>query len=139
MKKLLALILIAALILPAIALADPAEPTDKYATYGRSNDTDGLFGGDYFSIEVFMTEDLNAYILVTIWTGHDMAVTVKHAAIKTKKDDPGVLYLVFPDGAYYTYTYEDENQKYIWLNMDSGSIRLKYCDWLVPIKDIKGD
>ena len=136
MKKLFVLIMILAM-LPIICFADPAEPSDKYQTFGSTEYTKGMFSGDYFSIDVFFSFDLNAYIQITTWDYHDVSTITKHGAIKSRKDNPGVLYIVFPDDSYYTYTYEGDAREYIWLNIDDLSIRLGYSQWFNPYSDFK--
>ena len=137
MKKLIAIILILVMLVPA-ALADPAEPTDKYQTFGATKDIKNIFPGDYFSIDVFMSFDLNAYIQITTWDYHDVMTITKHAAIKSKENEKGVFYLLFADQSYYTFSYEDAAHTAIWLTIDGVSIRLEFSQWLVPVKDVKG-
>ena len=137
MKKLIALILILALAMPAFTLADPAEPTEKYQTFGAVEDIRNIFPGDYFSIDVFMSFDLNAYIQVTTWSYHDVMTITKHGSIKSKENEKGIFYIVFADGTYYTFSYDDTAHTAIWLNIDGVSIKLGFCDWLVPITQVK--
>lgn len=139
MKKLTALILAVAMLLSAASLADSAEVADKWSTYGKSSDTNGMFDGDYFSIELFMSFDLMAYIQITTWKGHEMSTTTKVARLRSKTSEPGVLYLVFADESYYTVTYESEGRAYVWLNMDGKEIRMKYADWLDPYSSLRGN
>ena len=137
MKKLFALILAVALAVPA-AMADPAEPSEKYQTFGSTNDIKNIFPGEYFSIDVFMSFDLNAYIQITTWDYHDMMTITKHASIKSKENEKGVFYLLFADGSYYTFSYDGEYHNAIWLTIEGVSIRLEFSQWLVPITDVKG-
>lgn len=137
MRKLITVILILALLLPVAAWADPEEPSDKYQTFGFTEDIHNIFPGKYFSIDLFMSFDLNAYIQVMTWDGHDVMTLSKHAAIKTKAEDTSKFYLVFADGDYYTFHYDDKNHTAIWLDIDDVSIKLTYSQWLVPISDVK--
>ena len=137
MKKLISLLLILALALPALALADPAEPSDKYTTYGATEDIGNIFPGKYFSMDVFMAYDLSAYVIVTTWDDHDMMTMTKFAHIKTKKNFDDQFYLVFADESYYTFRYDNEYQTAIWIDIDGVSIKLNSSQWLVPITDVK--
>ena len=137
MKKLIAVFLILALLLPVFSFADPAEPSEKYQTFGWTEDINNIFPGKYFSIDLFMSYDLNAYIQITTWDYHDVMTITKHAAIKSKVDDKGTLYLVFPDESYYTFHYDDEYHTALWLDIDDVSIKLTFDQWLVPNTDVK--
>ena len=137
MKKLLALLLILAMILPAAVLADSAEPSEKYSTYGTTEDIGNIFPGKYFSMDVFMAYDLSAYIIVTVWEDHDVMTMTKFAHIKTKKQHDGNFYLVFADESYYTFHYDDDNHTAIWLDINGVSIKLNYSQWLIPTSDVK--
>ena len=137
MKKLIILLLSLALALPALALADPAEPSDKYSTYGSTADIGNIFPGKYFSIDFFMAFDLSAYVIVTTWDDHDMMTMTKFAHIKTKKNFDDQFYLVFADDSYYTFRYADEYQASVWIDIDGVSIKLNSSQWLVPTSDVK--
>ena len=137
MKKLLILFLALAMLLPAAVLADPAEPSEKYSTFGATADIGNIFPGKYFSMDVFMAYDLSAYVIVTTWDEHDVSTMTKLAHIRTKKGYDGQFLLVFADDSYYTFRYADENQTAIWLDIDSVSIKLNYSQWLVPVTDVK--
>ena len=137
MKKLITVILIFSMLMPAAAPADPAEPDEKYSTFGATKYIGNIFPGKYFSIDVFMSFDLSAYILVTTWDEHDVMTMTKFAHIKSKKDSDGKFYLVFADESYYTFSYDDENHTAIWLDIDGVSIKLNYSQWIIPTTDVK--
>lgn len=136
MKKMIALILIIVLAVPA-AFADPAEPTDKYSTYGSTDAIGNIFPGKYFSMDVFMSFDLSAYIIVTVWDEHDTMTMTKFAHIKTKQQHDGNFYLLFADDTYYTFHYDDEAKTAIWIDIDGVSIKLNYSQWIIPTLDVK--
>ena len=135
MKRLITIVLILALLLPCLALADPAEPTERYSTYGATEDVGWIFDGDYFSIDLFISYDLNVYMTVQTWKGHEVSITFKQGTIKSKVDDPVNLYFVFSDGTIYTAHFDDENHVYIWVNIYGQAIRMQYSQWLVPVTD----
>lgn len=137
MKKLITIILILAMILPAAALADEAEPSDKYSTFGRTADIGNIFPGNYFTMDVFMSFDLSAYIIVTTWDEHDTMTMTKFAKVNTKKDHDGNFYLVFADDSYYTFHYDDSSHTAIWIDIDGVSIKLNFAQWLIPTSDVK--
>ena len=137
MKKKITIILILAMILPAVVLADPAEPSDRYSTFGATEDVGNIFPGKYFAIDLFMSYDLNAYIFISTWEDHDVTTKLKQAAIKSKNEEPGILYFLFPDGSYYRAWYDDDTMQYIWLDIDGHCIRMKFSQWLVPHSDYK--
>ena len=137
MKRFFALLLVFVLVVPVLSFADPAEPSDKYQTYGRTEDINNIFPGNYFSIEMFMSFDLNAYLLITTWNDHDATTMTKHAKIKAKVGDMETLYLVFADESYYTFHYDDENHVALWLDIDGVSIKMTYCQWLIPSTEVK--
>lgn len=137
MKKLIAA-LVAVAMMFTVAVADPAEPADRFSTYGATSDIGNIFPGKYFSIDLFMSYDLTAYITIQTWDEHDVSIMYKQAAIKSKASDPGVLYFVFPDETYYTMRYDDENRVRLWLTIDGVSIRMQYSEWLIPSSDVKG-
>ena len=137
MKKLVAIFLLLAMIVPA-AFADPAEIGDKYSTYGRVKDTDHLFDADYFSIDFYMTTgDLNAYIVITLWKYHDIMTIVKPAKIKSKVGENNKLYFVFADESYYTGYYDGDYREYFWLDMENASVRLNSTQWFNPYSDLR--
>ena len=138
MKKLIIVFLIFTLSLPGIALADPAEITYHYSIYGNSNYSDGWFPGVSFAVDLYMTSgDLNAYIIITTWDGHDMMTLQKTCTIKSKKDERKKLYFVFPDESYYTGYYDGEYSQYFWLDIDGKSLRLHDTDWFNPYDDMR--
>ena len=136
MKRLLSVILLLIMIFPITTQADPAEPSDRYSTYGAVKDIDNIFPGDYFSIDLFMSFDLTAYINIMLWDYHDVMSITKTASIKSKTDEKGILYLVFADGSYYTY-HKDDDGIHIWLDINGKSIRMKYAEWFNPYTDFK--
>lgn len=137
MKRFFALILAIVLIVPALAFADVEEPDEKYQTFGATEDINNIFPGKYFSIDLFTSFDLNAYIQIMTWNGHDVTTITKHGAIKTKVGENGIFYILFADGSYYTYHYDDEFHTALWLDIDGVSIKMTYSQWLVPITDVK--
>lgn len=137
MKRIVTLLLVFSLVFPAVAFADPEQPEDKYQTFGSTKDVHSIFPGKYFSIDLFMSYDLNAYIQITTWDGHDVMTITKHGSVKMKNGEAGVFYIVFADDSYYTFHYEDENHIALWIDIDGVSIRLTYSQWLVPTTDVK--
>lgn len=138
MKRLITVILILALALPAVSLADPAEVTYHYSIYGNSDYSDGWFPGVSFAVDLYMTAgDLNAYIIITTWDGHDMTTLQKQCAIKSKADEKKKLYFVFPDDTYYTGYYDGEYEEYFWLDMGGRSLRLHDAAWFNPYDDMR--
>ena len=136
MKKLITVALILALLLPAAALASSPEVTERFSTFGRCSDAPGLCPyGDCFSLDLFFSYDLTAYVVLTVWNFHDVSTTVKTGTIKTSPDEPGVLYIVFGDGSRYSFTYENEDRTAVWLNTGLCKIRMKYANWFVPPTD----
>ena len=137
MKKIIAVFLIFALAVPVFSFADPAEPSDKYQTFGRTEDIKNILPGKYFSIDMYTSFDMNAYIQITTWDYHDVMTMTKHAKIKSKVGDTETFYIVFADESYYTFHYDDENHTALWLDIDGVSIKLTFSQWLVPITDVK--
>ena len=138
MKKIVTILLIVVLFLPAAVSADPAEVVEHYAIYGNSEYSDGWFPGVSFAVDLYMTSgDLNAYIIITTWDGHDMTTLQKPCAIKSKKDEKKKLYFVFPDESYYTGFYDGEYREYFWLDINGKSLRLHEVDWFNPYEDMR--
>lgn len=138
MKKVL-LIILAITLFPCFAIADPYQPDLCFSTYGAVDSVGGMFPGDYFSINVYMTYNLDVYIQIMVWNNNDVMTISKEGIVKSKNETPGILYFVFADGSYYTAHYEEEKTWRLWLDLEEGSICLQDSPWLNPLTDYKED
>ena len=139
MKRLFSVLLIIALLL-SFSCSFASSSLWKFSTYGESSETKGLFSGDTFSLDLYMSvEDLTAFIQLTIIDGNEIINSTKFAKIKSKDSTPGVLYFVFADDSYYTAHYDEKGTYLLWLDIDGYSIRLDSSDEFVAGFSLKGN
>ena len=139
MKRLFSVLLIIVLLL-SFSCSFASSSLWKFSTYGESSETKGLFSGDTFSLDLYMSvEYLTAYIQLTIIDGNEITTSTKFAKIKSKDSTPGILYFVFADDSYYTAHYDEKGTYLLWLDIDGYSIRLDSSDEFVAGFSLKGN
>lgn len=138
MKKLLVFILVLVLSLSLVSVSFSVDMFMRFSSFGPVEDGLGeVFKGDYFSLDLYFTNDLTAYLVQTVWYGDDPVSSVKYAAIKSKEGDSKTLYFVFADGSYITGHYDEEQSWKFWLDFDGGSLRLVMGDEWLPSDFVK--
>ena len=137
MKKLIVVVLIIS-VLFSYSVSSADSTYWKFSTFGDSDQTNGIFDGDYFSFDLYMNPtSLTAFIQLTTWKEYDVTTTTKFAAIKSRTNNPGVLYFVFSDGSYYTGKYDEKGTYLLWLDIKGYSIRLESMDEFLPLLHMK--
>lgn len=137
MKKVFAFILFISVFLCSSALS--ADLYMRFSTYGSTENIGSVFNGDSFALDLYMTDDLNAFIQQTVWNGNDATTSIKLAKIKSKVGDSKTLYFVFADESYYTGHYDEEYSFMFWLDLPGGSVKLKMADEFFSNTDFRGD
>ena len=127
------------LLLAFCSFSFSADMYNRFSIYGSTEDISSVFDGDTFSLDLYFTNDLKAFIQQTVWKGNDATTSIKFANIKSKAGDNKTLYFVFADGSYYTGHYDEEYSYMFWLDLPGGSIRLKMADEFILNADFKGE
>ena len=137
MKKLIAAILIISCIL-SFSVCNADSTYWRFSTFGDSDQTNGIFDGDYFAFDLYMSPaTLTAFVQLTTWKEYDVTTTTKFAKVKTRTNNPGVLYFVFSDGSYYTGKYDEKGTYILWLDIKGYSIMLESVDEFIPLLHMK--
>ena len=139
MKRFFVLLLIVCLISSLVSVSLSADMYMRFSTYGTTHGVESVFDGDTFALDLYMTNDLTAYIQTTVWKGSDATSSIKMARIRSKVGDNKTLYFVFADDSYYTGHYDETYDYMFWLDLPGGSVRLKMADEFILSFDFAGD
>ncbi|MBQ1789367.1 MAG: hypothetical protein II008_04250 [Oscillospiraceae bacterium] len=133
MKKLLSLLLILALALPALALAESSEPlyVNKHYAMHLDSHENGFASGKGGRIFTFDSYTLDLYLMTDQKTGYLLETTcidgvfLSSGTMEVKMVDfNGTLRIIYSGGNYLTAEW-DENGEDLWITLDRGTFRMR--------------
>ena len=140
MKKLLAVFLILALLLPVAAFSDPGVALCYRMNFYAAAYNElypGSFDFDTMIIDLYFMDDFQtAYYCKTIWSDGSIDTTGYVQCTVSAKDPDGKRHLLFPTGEQMTFDYDDDGA--FWLEMENGTYHLLPCEQFNLKKDLKG-
>lgn len=141
MKKLFAILIALAILVPVVACASNLYVDRRYTLFIDGNLYNAFFSAGFdFETQIidiyFLSDYKSAYYCKQEWK-KDSGYTSTGMVDCTFSYKSGKFYLTFPDGSYFE-GYDDENEEDLWLNLGGGTFKFILDHSFDIQKDWKG-